>query len=106
MRDLIFKNTFHFLIYKGKEGYVGICYETGFVDVWTTMEEAKKHLEDGVIALLKTVESGQLSKGVLNRKPPFKYRALFHILPLWSGLFSFKIPFSVEPFTPRTFANA
>jgi len=79
------EGIYHFLIYKSKEGYVGICYETGFVDIWPTMEETKKHLENGVIALLKTVQEKKLSEKVLNRKPSIKYRLLYRlVLPFFA----------------------
>ncbi len=82
MKNTLKAGQFRILIYKGNEGYVGICYETGTVDIWPTIEETKKHLLDGAMATIESVQKGDLNIKALNQKPEIKYRVLFHILPI------------------------
>ncbi len=107
MKNNLALAKFRFLIYESKNGFVGICYETGHVDVWPTLEETKKHLLNGVAATIKTIADGNLSEKALNRSPSLRYRTMFFIVPL---LLMFKrsstIAFSREPINPFSFANA
>lgn len=109
-RNTLKKSLFRFLIYQEKDGFIGICYETGFIDIWPTMEETKKHMEDSVIALLKTVADDKLPEKVLNSKPSIKYRLLFYFIPFWFSLRSFfrsfQSSFALEPFTPNELTYA
>lgn len=85
MKNTIKSGNFRVLIYHSNEGYVGICYETGFVDVGETLEEVQEHIFNGMIAILKTIEQGKLSEEAINQSPAFKYRVLFFVLPIVSA---------------------
>jgi len=106
MKNTLKKGQFRILIYKGKEGYVGICYETGWVEIWPTPEECRKHLADGFVALFKMIEEGKLSEKSFNQKPSLKYRIIFYFLPVLASFLRFlQISFFTEPIKPCRFAN-
>lgn len=81
MKNTLKKVQFRMMIYKRHSEYVGICYETGWVEVHSTKEEAINHLTNGVKALLETSLKNKLSEKNINRRPPLKYFFIFHILP-------------------------
>ena len=107
MRNTVNSGRFRILIYKGNEGFVGICYETGMVDVWPTAEETKKHLLDGAMALMKSVKKGDASEGALNRHPAFGYQLLFLVLPfIWGVSKLFSVSLCTEPINPPVLRHA
>jgi hypothetical protein len=107
MRNTIHSGQVRILIYRNKEGYIGICYETGMVDVWPTIEETKKHLLDGTLSLIEAVTKGELTEDVLNTKPPLKYRLIFRLAPIAFAIAKLpKVSLFTEPFHPRFAGNA
>lgn len=98
MKNTLKEAKFRILIYKAKDGYVGICYETGWVDVFDTMEETKKHLMDSLVILMKSIKKGDLSEKAMNQSPTLKYKFLFFVLPLFFAFFD--ISFFTEPVRP------
>lgn len=106
MKNNLDSSTFRVLIYKKNQKFFLICYETGWVEEYDSLEEAQNRLRHGIIALLKTISDGKLSLSVINTKPSLKFRFIFyyHVLR-WS----LRIPFvslSTEPFSPRMLVNA
>lgn len=106
MKNTLERAKFRILIYKGEEGYIGICYETGWVEEWNTEEEVKKHLIDGILALMKTIAGGHLSEKVINQKPPLKHRLFFFLFALASVFKAFDVTFFTEPILPLRFSNS
>ena len=107
MKNTIKSGNFRVLVYRGKEGYIGVCYETGFVDVGETISEVLEHISNGSIALLKTVKSGQLNEKALNQKPSLKYRIFFFVLPTVSAFAKWlEISFFTKPINPSLFSNS
>ena len=101
MKNTLEKGMFRILIYKGREGYVGICYETGWVEIFPTKEETLKHICDGLTSLIKTSKANNFSAVNLNRKPPFKYQVIFHTLPAIATFKkSFDFSFTTTPVVP------
>ena len=107
MRNTVSSGKLRLMIYRGNEGYVGVCYETGMVDVWPTIEETKKHLLDGAIALIESVEKGELSEEVINATPPLKYRLMFRFAPVAFALSrSFDVSVFAQPILPHATMHA
>lgn len=81
MQNTLEKAKFRILVYKSKKGYVGICYETGWVEIYPTQEEVIKHISDGISSLIETSKANSFGSKNLNRKPTLKYQFIFHTLP-------------------------
>ncbi len=96
---------FRILIYKRNNHFVGVCYETGFVEESKSMQEVKEHIHNGIIALLKTIQNKELSEKAITQKPLFKYRILFFVVPFLFFFRSLKITFFTEPFYPCRLGN-
>ena len=76
------------------------------VDEWPTIEETKKHLFDGAVAVLKSVEKGDLTEEALNQNPPLKYHVLFFVMPILFAFFrSLDISLFTSPLQPRIAGN-
>ena len=107
MKNTSVQATFRMLVYRSGHRFVGICYETGLVEIWPTMEETRTHLHDGSVALMKSVEKGDAPETVINRKPAFKERVLFAILPLVWGLSRLSsVSLFTEPINPLALRHA
>ena len=97
MRNSIKKGEIHYLILsKGKDGYLGICKEFGFVEEAKTERELVKRLFRSSILLLETVQKHPHLEPSLNVRPPFRYLMLFYIAPLWSSIASIFSKFDGE----------
>ena len=106
MKNTTERGEFRILIYRGAEGYVGICYEGSFVVVGETLQETQDHIMNGLIALLQTIKDGNLSEQAINQKPEFKYRFLFFVLPIISSVARWlEISFFTKPITPGLLGN-
>lgn len=87
MKNSVKKGVVHYLILnRGKEGYLGICKEFGFVEEADTKEKVLEKLINGSVLLLKTVKKDSSLEPSLNVRPPFRYWALFYIVPVLSSL--------------------
>jgi len=82
MKNTLEKGQFRILIYKRHNEYVGICYETGWVEVYSTKSEVLKHITNGIESLLKTTLKHNFGIENINRRPPLKYCLIFHTLPI------------------------
>jgi len=102
MRNTIQKGKFQFLIIGiGEERYIGLCKELGFIEEGKTMEEVEKHLVNSTLLLLKTVKENPEFEESLNLGLPFRYRLLFHTIPLVALIASFsnKLSANIRFFT-------
>ncbi len=110
MKNTINSANFQILIYKSEGNFTGICYETGDVEICSSIEDTKKHLINGVIATMKCISEGKLSEAAINRKPSLRYKIIFYGVILRHILRVFKkssvISFSNEPISPFGFSNA
>lgn len=87
MKNTAHKGIVHFLVInRGKDGYLGICKEFGFVEEAKTQEEILKKLKSGATLLLDTVRKNPRFELSLNINPPFKYLILFYLVPLISAV--------------------
>ena len=87
MKNSVKKGVVHYLILnKGKEGYLGICKEFGFVEEADTKEKVLEKLINGSVLLLEAVRKNPRLELSLNIRPPFKYLALFYLVPIWGSL--------------------
>ena len=79
----------HYLIIKkGENSYLGICKELGFIDEGNTFEAVHNRLIEGSKLLIKVALQNKNFSPALNVKPPFKYLALYYIIPLVVALAS------------------
>ncbi|QQG42827.1 MAG: hypothetical protein HYW15_01290 [Candidatus Giovannonibacteria bacterium] len=107
MKNTLKSATFHILIYRGKEGYVGITYETGYVDVGNSIDDVLNHVHNGIIATFKTINENKLSEKAINQKPALNYRILFFVLPFIANIAKWlEISFFTKPFNPLLLLNS
>ena len=107
MKNTLNFGKFNILIYKGSDGYTGICYETGSVDVADTLQEVQEHIMNGLIATMQTIKNGNLSEEAINQRPDLKHRFLFFSLPIIATIARpLEISFFTKPISPSLFANA
>jgi len=93
MKNTLEKGKFRILIYKRHNKYVGICYETGWVETYNNLEEARTHIIDGIKSLVETSINNNLSIKNINRRPPLKHCFPFHMLSI---IATFKNPFDLQ----------
>ncbi len=107
MKNTLNRGKIQILIYKNKEGFIGVCYETGFVHFGETEKKVRDHITNSTIALLQTIEDGDLSIKAINQKPAIKYRILFFLFPILSSILRLSnVSFFTEPINPRLLSNA
>lgn len=107
MKNTLKEAKFRMVVYKGKEGYVGICYETGDVKIFSTAEETVRHLYDSALALMYTIKEGKLSLKAINERPSFRYRVIFHVLPVVASFYkSLDFSYFTKPVSPIGAAHA
>lgn len=106
MRNTLKSGKLRSLIYKAGNGYVGICYETGYVLEGETIEEVKLHIENSLSATLQTIKNGHLSEDAINQKPALVDRIKFYTIPLFFALKRLEISFFTKPISPGLLSNA
>lgn len=83
MRNTKQRGILHFRIFKWNGEYLGICKETGFVEESESLEEVRRKLVSGTVAVLKAIlKSPENLEASLNTSPPLKYAIYFRIAPL------------------------
>lgn len=85
MKNTKNQGIIHFRIFRWRGRYIGIGKEIGFIEESKELEEVKKKLITGTIALIKAVRtSPENLEASLNMKPPFRYLVYYYMAPvLW-----------------------